>query len=102
MKNVILLSGFLLAGLVASQILPSFIHAEHYAEYTHIIKFLTTMALGFIMIRVGYEFDIDKTRLKSYGWDYIVAATAATFPWIFVAVYFVVVLADSATLMVWK
>jgi Kef-type K+ transport system membrane component KefB len=48
--------------------------------------------LSFIMIRVGYEFNIDKANLKRYGWDYIVAFTAAAFPWIFVTLYFVYVL----------
>jgi len=48
--------------------------------------------LGFIMIHVGYEFEIDKSRPKSYAVDYGVAATAAGFPWIFCALYFVFVM----------
>jgi len=44
------------------------------------------------MIHVGYEFEIDRSRLKSYAVDYGVAATAAAFPWIFVAAYFVFIL----------
>ena len=48
--------------------------------------------LAFTMIHVGYEFDVDKTNLKPYGWDYVVAMTAAAFPWIFVALYFIFVL----------
>jgi hypothetical protein len=54
------------------------------------------------MIRVGYEFVIDKSRLRSYGWDYVVAATAATFPWLFVAIYFIFVLSDASASAVWK
>ncbi len=41
------------------------------------------------MIHVGLEFSIDKSRLKSYGWDYFVAFTAATLPWLFCTFYFV-------------
>eukprot|EP00520_Triparma_pacifica_P007017 CAMPEP_0118648868 /NCGR_PEP_ID=MMETSP0785-20121206/9394_1 /TAXON_ID=91992 /ORGANISM="Bolidomonas pacifica, Strain CCMP 1866" /LENGTH=476 /DNA_ID=CAMNT_0006541107 /DNA_START=209 /DNA_END=1642 /DNA_ORIENTATION=+ len=41
------------------------------------------------MINVGYEFDIDKKRWKSYAGDYLIAMTAASFPWMFVALYFV-------------
>jgi len=44
------------------------------------------------MIHVGYEFEIEKDRLKSYGWDYLVAMTAAAFPWIFVALYFIYIM----------
>ncbi|NIA28469.1 MAG: hypothetical protein GWP06_00985, partial [Actinobacteria bacterium] len=49
-----------------------------------------------------YEFNIDKNRLKAYGWDYVVAATAATFPWLFVAIYFVFILSDTNVINVWK
>lgn len=41
------------------------------------------------MIQVGNEFDIDKSRPMQYMWDYIVAGTAATFPWLLCAWYFV-------------
>ncbi|GMH47756.1 hypothetical protein TrRE_jg2289 [Triparma retinervis] len=47
--------------------------------------------LSFIMINVGYEFDIDKERWRTYIQDYLIAMTAAGFPWIFVAVWFVFV-----------
>ena len=44
------------------------------------------------MIRVGYEFHVDKRNLGRYGWDYVVAFTAAFFPWILVTGYFVFVM----------
>jgi hypothetical protein len=50
------------------------------------------VALAFIMIHVGYEFELDKTNLHQYGWDYVVAMTAAAFPWLFVALYGLVAL----------
>ncbi|MFQ5585257.1 MAG: sodium:proton antiporter, partial [Thermodesulfobacteriota bacterium] len=102
MKNILLLSGLLLVGLIASQVFPSLIPANYYEGYSHVIKILTTVGLGFIMVRVGYEFDIDKNKLRAYGWDYVVAATAATLPWLFVAIYFVFVLSDESTIVVWK
>merc|ERR1719487_787011 len=41
------------------------------------------------MICVGYEFAIDKSKLSSYGVDTLVAMTAAGFPWLFVAAWFI-------------
>jgi len=92
MKKVILFSLFLLAGLVFSQVVPALLHAHAFETFAHVTRLFTTTMLGFIMIRVGYEFELDKTRLRSYGWDYIVAATAATIPWILVAIYFVFII----------
>jgi len=94
MKKIILFSLLLIFGLVLSQIIPSWQKFDVEA-YSHVIKILTMVALGFIMIHVGYEFDIDKSNLRQYGWDYMVAATAAAFPWIFCAIYFVIFLSAS-------
>ena len=102
MKNIVFLSVFLLVGLLISQILPVLFPVDRYIEYQHLIRLLTSIALGFIMIRVGYGFDIDKSRLRSYGWDYVVAVTSATLPWLFVALYFVYVLSDASSGDVWK
>ncbi len=38
---------------------------------------------------VSREVRIDKKKIKSYGTDYLVAATAAAFPWIFCVLYFI-------------
>jgi Kef-type K+ transport system membrane component KefB len=40
------------------------------------------------MIHVGFEFDIDRTRIRQYGTEYLVAMTAAGFPWLFCALWF--------------
>ncbi|MCR4415471.1 MAG: hypothetical protein NUV77_23930 [Thermoguttaceae bacterium] len=85
MRKVLLYSLLLVAGLIVSQFLGD---AGALA-----IKVATMFALAFIMIHVGYEFEIDKSRPGQYAWDYVVAATAATFPWIFCAAYFVFVMA---------
>ena len=47
--------------------------------------------LAYIMIEVGLEFTINKKKLKNYGVDYFVSATAATLPWIFCSLYFLFV-----------
>ena len=69
------------------------------------IRLLTMTGLAFIMIRVGFEFHIDKANLKQYGWDYVVAFTAASFPWVFVTGYFVFAMLPAefwADLDAWK
>jgi hypothetical protein len=91
MRKVLLYSILLLLGLIGSQWLPS-VMGLAYATAGDLIRILTMACLSFIMIHVGYEFDIDKSNLKRYGWDYLVAFTAATFPWVFVTLYFVFVL----------
>jgi Kef-type K+ transport system membrane component KefB len=85
MQKVLLYSILLVAGLVVSQFLNGV------GAYS--IKLLTMLMLSFIMIHVGYEFEIDKRRPRQYVWDYVVAATAAAFPWLFCALYFVFVMA---------
>lgn len=88
MRKVLVFSILLVLGLIGSQVLPAVI-GPTYDHYGRVVTLLTMVALAFIMIHVGYEFEIDKTRLGSYGWDYVVAMTAAAFPWIFVTGYFV-------------
>lgn len=100
MLKVLLFSVLLIVGLVGSQFLPG-LAGSSYAALTQVLKLLTMAALAFIMIHVGQEFEIDRSRLRSYGWDYVVAATAAAFPWIFCAVYFVLVLAPPAGWSSW-
>jgi Kef-type K+ transport system membrane component KefB len=91
MRQVWIYSSLLVLGLVASQALGTSDSAAHPALATA-VRLLTMAALAFIMIHVGYEFDVDKSRIRSYGWDYLVAGTAAAFPWLFCCFYFVFVL----------
>lgn len=95
MKKVYILSALLLTGLVLSQTLP--LVFGFYEDVSHIVKVGTMICLAFIMIHVGYEFEIEKNNLKQYGKDYLIAFTAATFPWIFVAIYFVVFIIPEST-----
>ncbi len=100
MRKVALFSLLLIAGLVLSQLLPGWL-GDSAAPVATGIRLLTTTALAFIMIHVGYEFELDKKRLSSYGWDYVVAMTAAAFPWVFVTLYFLAVLMPTGAFGSW-
>jgi Kef-type K+ transport system membrane component KefB len=93
MKKVLLFSLLLIGGLVASQALPGAVGESAWRWASHAIHLATVTALAFIMIHVGYEFDIDKSKPGQYGVDWVVACTAATFPWIFCSAYFIFVMA---------
>ncbi len=104
MNKVILYTILLIIGLVGSQFLASSL-GDSYETIAYLIRILSMVALAYIMIHVGFEFEIDKSNLRQYGWDYVVAMTAAAFPWIFVALYFVFVMLPSETwgsLQAWK
>ncbi len=91
MRKVLLYSILLFFGLGFSQALPALL-GEAQDGFAVAIRILTMIGLAFIMIHVGFEFHIDKSQLSKYGWDYLVAFTAASFPWIFVTVYFMFVM----------
>ena len=90
MKKIVIYSGLLLLGLALSQLLPLLFNG--YQALKPFILLLTMSALSYIMINVGREFEIDKSNLRQYSWDYIVAMTTATFPWVGVVLYFIFVL----------
>jgi Na+:H+ antiporter len=91
MKKVLLFSILLVLGMIGSQLLAG-LTGGAYPLVREAIETLTMVALAFIMIHVGYEFDLDKSNLRQYGWDYVVAMTAAAIPWIFASTYFVFVM----------
>ncbi|MGE5219147.1 MAG: sodium:proton antiporter [Chloroflexota bacterium] len=88
MKRVATFSLLLITGLIGAPLLPE-LTGDYFPTAEKAITSLTLIGLGFIMIHVGYEFEIDKSDIRSYGWDYVVAMTAAAFPWVFVTFYFV-------------
>ena len=96
MRKVAVFSILLLLGLAGSQLLPA-AAGPAYAGFGDAVRILAMIGLSFIMIHVGYEFDIDKSRLGQYGWDYAVAFTAASFPWLLVTLYFMFVLLPPET-----
>jgi len=100
MQKVLLYSLLLVGGLIASQFL-----GNAPESFRTMVVIATMFALSFIMIHVGYEFDIDKTKPGAYVKDYGIAFTAAFFPWVFCALYFVFVMAPSGLwghLDLWK
>ena len=72
MKKILLFSFFLVIGLVVSQFLPGMV-GENYSMVKTISNTLLYVCLAFIMINVGREFEMDKTRWKSYTEDYFIA-----------------------------
>ncbi len=100
MRAVVLFSVLLILGLVGSQTIPH-VAGDTYGSCAELIRFLTMVGLAFIMIHVGYEFEIDKRRIRQYGLDYVVAATAAAFPWLFCCCYFVFLMLPSEAWTSW-
>jgi len=94
MRQVVVFSCLLIAGLVASQLLPA-VAPETFGTFGPLRQWLTMICLGFLMIHVGYEFEIDKRNVRQYAVDYGVAATAAGFPWLFCSAYFVWVMGSA-------
>ena len=81
MKKVLLFSLLLLGGgLAGSWLLPAIFSWQQHAGIAEVIRWLSRLCLSFILIHVGYEFDLDKSRLGQYAVDDGVAATAAGFP----------------------
>ena len=75
-------------GLVLSQMMPAQL-GEYYARFNEGIGILLGICLAFIMINVGREFEIDKSNIRVYVKDYLVAMLAAALPWIFIALYYI-------------
>lgn len=88
MKKVFLFSIFLLCGLFLSQILPSALGGA-YGSFYSVCKWLMFICLAFIMINVGREFELDKTKWKSYTTDYFIAMATAAVPWLLIAFYYI-------------
>ena len=72
MKKVFLFSLFLVLGLVLSQCLPVWL-GEAFLTAEKVAKTLMFVCLAFIMINVGREFELDKTKWRSYAADYFIA-----------------------------
>lgn len=87
MKRIFGLTGLLILGLIASQVFPNLV-SEVPAWINTVRHFMTMVLLAYIMIEVGREFDLEGKKPREFGWDYVVAATAAAFPWIFCVIYF--------------
>lgn len=80
LKKIFLYSVLLIVGLIGSQLIGSYSSKS--------IRLSTMFCLSFIMIHVGYHFEIDKTKYKQYAWDYVVGLSTSVFPWVLCAGYF--------------
>lgn len=78
----------LICGLLLSQLLGASLSKDAYKAVSEVIQAVTMWALSFIMINVGYEFTVDMKAWRWYVADYLIAMTAAGFPWLFVAAWF--------------
>lgn len=87
MRKVYLYSLLLAAGLIGSQFLAGRGQTP--------INLLMMLCLSFIMIRVGYGFEISKDQSPMYMWDQVVGMTTTIFPWLFCAAYFVFAMAPA-------
>ena len=92
MRKVLSFSVFLVAGLVLSQSLPVLVGTEGIGAVRTVANILLYVCLSFIMINVGREFEVDKSRWKSYTQDYFIAMATADMPWFLIALYYVFVL----------
>jgi Kef-type K+ transport system membrane component KefB len=104
MRKVLLYTMLLIGGLALSQVYPILLGDVSEAAHAY-IKMASMFCLAFIMIHVGFECHLNKSKLGEYGKDYLVAMTAAAFPWILVALYFVFILAPPTawfTAEIWQ
>lgn len=85
---VIIFCVLLISGIIAGQMVD-------FSAIREGLGFITSVCLGYIMIEVGLEFSVDKRKLKSYGWDSVVAFTAAALPALLWFGYFLIVLQSS-------
>jgi len=86
--KIIIFTTMLMIGLALSQILPMKMEHHAHERLEHGVEVATMFCLSFLMVHVGYELDIDKSRWRDYGFDYVIAMIAAGLPWILVSAYF--------------
>jgi hypothetical protein len=92
MKKIILFSVFLLSGLAGSQLLPLVLGSEIFGHIKPFFDGMLYVCLAYIMINVGREFELDKTKWKSYTQDYFIAMATAAVPWLLICGYYIFLL----------
>jgi Kef-type K+ transport system membrane component KefB len=90
-RKVLVYSILLVLGLVGSQVLPGVL-GDSALAYARLVSLATMACLGFIMIHVGLEFEIDKRTPGKYALDAAIAASAAIGPWLLCALYVALIL----------
>lgn len=91
MRKVLSFSAFLVVGLFLAQYLPAWSGSD-YGTVKTVSNVLLYICLGFIMINVGREFEVDKSRWQTYAKDYFVAMATAAMPWFLIAIYYIFIL----------
>lgn len=91
MRKVLSFSAFLVVGLFVAQYLPAWSGSD-YGTVKTVSNVLLYICLGFIMINVGREFEVDKSRWQTYAKDYFVAMATAAMPWFLIAIYYILIL----------
>lgn len=91
MRKVLSFSAFLMVGLLVSQYLPVWT-GENYDAVKTVSNVFLYVCLSFIMINVGREFEMDKSRWRMYAEDYFIAMATAAMPWFLIALYYIYVL----------
>ena len=91
MRKVLSFSVFLVVGLLVSQYLPVWV-GENYDAVKTVSNVFLYVCLSFIMINVGREFEVDKSRWRTYAEDYFIAMATAAMPWFMIAIYYIYVL----------
>lgn len=95
MKKILLFSIFLILGLVGSQTFPLMLGVEKFASAKPTLDVMLYTCLAFIMINVGREFELDKSRWRSYTADYFIAMATAAAPWLLICFYYMSLLPDD-------
>ena len=92
MRKIVLFSIFLIIGLIGSQTIPAFISPDAFGKLKAFLDAMLYICLAFIMINVGREFELDKTKWKSYTADYFIAMATAAVPWLLICGYFILLM----------
>lgn len=95
MRKIILFSLFLILGLVCSQSLPLAFGVEQFNSAKPALDVMLYVCLAFIMVNVGREFELDKSRWRSYTADYFIAMVTAAAPWLMICLYYMMLLPDD-------
>ena len=92
MRKIILFSLFLIIGLIGSQTIPNHMSPDAFGHLKSVLDAMLYVCLAFIMINVGREFELDKSKWKSYTADYFIAMATAAVPWLLICGYFVLLM----------
>ena len=95
MKKIAFFSIFLVLGLVCSQTAPTLLGAVTFAKIKPVFDSMLYVCLAFIMINVGREFELDKSRWRSYTADYFIAMATAAAPWLLICFYYMILLPSN-------